>query len=68
MILLPNTTMTECILIAERIRQTIEMKAIITADGETLPGVTVSIGAAVNTVESTPTSLIDNADAKTLSR
>lgn len=64
LILLPNTNFNESIQIAERIRQTIEMKAIITAESDELPGVTISIGLAVNTKDSSPTSLIENADAK----
>ncbi len=64
LILLPNTNIAESTLVAERIRHIIESKAITTAEGSALPGVTVSIGLAVNNDISTPKSLIDLADAK----
>ncbi|MGZ8137354.1 MAG: GGDEF domain-containing protein [Methylococcaceae bacterium] len=63
LILLPNTTKNEGVAVAERIRLSIEKKAI-TRDGVRLPGITVSIGLVINTPDSTPKSLIDAADAK----
>jgi diguanylate cyclase (GGDEF)-like protein len=64
LVLLPDTSFAESVLVAERIRKAIEKKPIITADCEMLPGVTVSIGIAANRIESTPISLIESADAK----
>ena len=64
LILLPNTSLNEGVLVAERIRQVVETKTITAADGTDLPGVTVSIGLAVSHRDSTPKLLVDTADSK----
>lgn len=64
MVLLPNIAQNEALAVAERIRATIEKTAIVHSDGTALPGVTISIGLAVNRTDCTPQSLIDAADAR----
>ena len=64
LVILPNTTEDEGMVAAERIRQTAEKKKINSADGSPLPGITISIGLAMNNPEATPQSLIAAADAQ----
>ena len=63
LILLPNTTLDEGLVVAQRIRQATEKKTIAYPDGLPLPGITVSIGLAVSECESV-TELIAAADAQ----
>ena len=63
LIMLPNTIRDEGIAAAERIRKAAEMKVITSHEGSVLPGITVSIGLAMNEPDSTPQSLIAAADA-----
>jgi diguanylate cyclase (GGDEF)-like protein len=63
LVLLPNTSQSEGIAVAERIRLDIEKKAVARPDGALLPGITISIGLVINTPDSTSKSLIDAADA-----
>ena len=53
MVLLPNTQLSDGFKLAERIRLEIEQQTILHADGENMPGITVSIGLAVNEENST---------------
>ncbi len=62
LVILPNTGRDEGIAAAERIRMNTEKKHIVSADGATLPGVTISTGLAMNQPDSTPQSLIAVAD------
>lgn len=64
LILLPNTSLTDGIMLAERIREAVEQFKIIDLEGKHLPGVTISGGLSVHNPESTTESLIDAADAK----
>lgn len=65
LILLPNTSRDEGIVVAERIRLATENQEILAPDNTLLPGITVSIGLAVNeTGATTPGSLIAAADAQ----
>ncbi|MDD4963465.1 MAG: GGDEF domain-containing protein [Gallionella sp.] len=64
MVILPNTSQDEGVMIAERIRQAIENKGIFSASGAMLPSVTISIGLTVSHATSTPQSLIAAADAQ----
>ncbi|MDD2776639.1 MAG: GGDEF domain-containing protein [Gallionella sp.] len=64
MVILPNTSQDEGVMIAERIRQAIENKGIFSASGVMLPSVTISIGLAVSQSTSTPQSLIAAADVQ----
>lgn len=64
LILLTDTSLSEGIAVAERIRLTIEKLTIGNQDGVMLPGVTISIGLVVNNAKSTPKSLIQSADTK----
>lgn len=63
-VILPNTTKDEGIAVAERIRQMTEKKAITSPVGSPLPGITISIGLAMNEPHSTPHSLIAAADVQ----
>jgi diguanylate cyclase (GGDEF)-like protein len=63
LILLPNTPIEEGAKVAERIRKDIEKNVVDWPDGSFLPSVTISIGVVVSYLDSTPKSLIDNADA-----
>ena len=62
LILLPNTTLNEGVVVAERIRVNVEQTNIVHCDGTPLPGITISIGLVINNVESTCQSLVDDAD------
>jgi diguanylate cyclase (GGDEF)-like protein len=64
LVILPNTTKDEGIATAERIRQTSEKRTLTSSDGSPLPGITISIGLAMNEPRSTPESLIAAADAQ----
>lgn len=64
LVILPNTILDEGIAAAERIRQSVEKKGITSAEGIPLPGITISIGLAMNKPDSTPQSLIAAADAQ----
>lgn len=61
-VLLQNTAEKEGLAIAERIRRSVETKSVSRSDGNPLAGITVSIGLATNNSESTPESLISEAD------
>lgn len=62
MVLLPNTQHNDGLKLAERIRLEIEQQTILHADGEEMPGVTVSIGIAVNDQHSTSKNIFAAAD------
>ncbi len=62
LIILPNTVLDEGVQVAERIRQNIAAKTILQVEGKLLPGITISIGLAVNHQNSTLHALIDAAD------
>lgn len=64
MVILPNTSQDEGILMAEFIRRAIENKEICADRGVHLPKITISIGLAVNNAQSTARSLIAAADAQ----
>ncbi len=64
LVILPNTGQAEGLAAAERIRQAVEKKTITSAAGAPLPGITISIGLAVNQPDSTPQTLIAAADAQ----
>lgn len=64
LILLPNTPLDEGIGVAERIRQATEKKTIAYPDGTPLPGITVSIGLALNAPDSTAATLTAAADTQ----
>ncbi|MBM4208151.1 MAG: GGDEF domain-containing protein [Gammaproteobacteria bacterium] len=62
MVLLPNTQHSDGLKLAERIRLEIEQKTILHADGGAMPGVTVSIGIAINDQQSTSKTIFAAAD------
>ncbi|MCK9201898.1 MAG: GGDEF domain-containing protein [Gallionella sp.] len=62
LVILPNTNREQCLVVAERIRQSIEKKSITSANGEPMPGITISVGLSMNNAQSTPQSLIADAD------
>jgi diguanylate cyclase (GGDEF)-like protein len=64
LILLPNTSMQDAVVLAERIREIVEENIILDPEGKRLPGVTISGGLSVHNPDSTTKSLIDEADAK----
>lgn len=64
LILLQNTGTESGIKVAERIREAAQAKAIVSADGAPLPGITISVGLATSDADSTPESLIAAADAR----
>lgn len=64
LVLLPNATLEEGIMVAERIRQASEKKSIASPDGTPLPGITVSIGLATSAADCTVAALIAAADAQ----
>lgn len=65
LVILPNTGQAEGLAAAERIRQAVEKKIITSAAGTPLPGITVSIGLAMNQPDATtPQTLIAAADAQ----
>ena len=64
LVILPNTILDEGIAVAERIRQCVEKKGISTNEGTPLPGITISIGLAINQAHFTHQSLIAAADAQ----
>lgn len=64
LILLQNTEAEIGIRIAERLRQAVEEKSVVSSDGTPLPGITISIGLATSEADSTPKSLIAAADSR----
>ena len=64
LVILPNTTHDEGIAVAERIRQAVEKKVITSLDEKPMPGITISIGLAMNQAHFNPQSLIAAADAQ----
>lgn len=64
MVILPNTSQDEAVLIAEFIRQAIENKEICADCGTLLPKITISIGLAVSNANSSARSLIAAADVQ----
>ncbi len=64
LVILPNTGKEEAIVAAERIRQNTAQKTICSSDGAELPGITISIGLAMNQAGATVQSLIAAADAQ----
>ncbi len=64
LVILPGTKIKEGMAVAERIRQAVQNKTILSGDGEPMPGITVSIGLAINDQNATFQSLIDAADAQ----
>jgi diguanylate cyclase (GGDEF)-like protein len=64
LVILPNTELQEGLVVAERIRQAAEKKAVAAVDGKSLPGVTLSIGLAMKAQDSTTQSLVAAADAQ----
>lgn len=64
LVILPNTNRAEGIATAERIRKNAAKKTIITPEGARLPSITISIGLAMNKANSTPKTMIDDADAQ----
>ncbi len=64
LVLLPNTTQSEGIAVAERIRRTTEHQALACPDGKPLPGITVSVGLAVSGPDSTAETLVGAADVQ----
>ncbi|MFY9260682.1 MAG: GGDEF domain-containing protein [Gallionella sp.] len=62
MVILPNTSQDEGVMIAESIRQSIATKRICGATGVILPCISISIGLAVSSRHSSPKSLIAAAD------
>ena len=62
LVILPSTAINEGIAVAERIRQAAENKLIQSPEGVAMPGITVSIGLAMNDQNTTFQSLIDAAD------
>jgi diguanylate cyclase (GGDEF)-like protein len=62
--LLPSTPREEGLKIAERIRHNTEIQAITQSGGDPLPGITLSIGLAMNAPGLTPEALIQLADAQ----
>lgn len=64
LILLQNTTIEGGIALAERIRHAVEVKSVVTAEGASLPSITLSIGVATNLSHVMPASLISAADAQ----
>ena len=64
LVLLPNTTQSEGLVVAERIRRTTEKQTIACPDGKPLPGITVSVGLAVSGPDSTAETLVGAADAQ----
>lgn len=63
-ILLPNATLEEAIIVAERTRLAIETQAITQSDGSKPSNITVSAGLALCFPDATPESLIKAADVK----
>lgn len=64
LVILPNTKEDEGIAVAERIRQNVAKKVIVSAEGVPLAGLTVSIGMAMAYPDASPRSLISAADTK----
>lgn len=62
--LLPSTPREEGLKIAERIRHNAEIQPITQSGGDPLPGITLSIGLAMNAPNLTPEALIQLADAQ----
>ena len=62
--ILPDTTVEKGLAVAERLRIAVAKKTITTSTGEALPSVTISLGIAESTPESTPSSLLRYADKK----
>lgn len=63
-ILLRHLAKPEAFALAEKIRQTVESRAVICANGSSLPHITVSIGMVMCTARSTPETLMALADAQ----
>jgi diguanylate cyclase (GGDEF)-like protein len=64
LVILPNTGKAEGIAVAERIRLMAEKRVITSSQGNSLPGVTISIGLAMSEFHSATQSLIAVADAQ----
>lgn len=64
LVILPNTKEDEGIAVAERIRQNVAKKVIVSAEGVPLAGLTVSIGMAMAYPDASPRSLISAADTQ----
>ncbi len=64
LVILPNTGKEEGLAVAERIRHAAGIKHIASADGKPLPGITISIGLAINFPDSTPQTLTSAADTQ----
>lgn len=64
LVILPNTKEDEGIAVAERIRQNVAKKVIVSAEGVPLAGLTVSIGMAMAYPDASPRSLISVADTQ----
>ncbi|TAJ78307.1 MAG: GGDEF domain-containing protein [Gallionellaceae bacterium] len=64
LVILPNTNKEEAIVAAERIRQNTAQKKICSSEGAELPGITISVGLAMNRPGVTAQSLIAAADAQ----
>jgi diguanylate cyclase (GGDEF)-like protein len=64
LVILPSTTISEGMAVAERIRQAAQNKTILSSEGTAMPGITISIGLAKNDQNTTFQSLIDAADAQ----
>jgi diguanylate cyclase (GGDEF)-like protein len=62
LVILPSTPINEGVVVAERIRQAAENKLILSSEGGAMPGITISIGLAMNNENTTFQSLIDAAD------
>ena len=64
LVLLPNTPLSEAIVIAERIRHAAEKMAITSLEGAPLPSITISLGLAISTPDANVTTLIGTADSQ----
>ncbi|MBF0448864.1 MAG: diguanylate cyclase [Magnetococcales bacterium] len=62
-IIMPQTTLNESIIIAERVRSAVEKQAIFLPNEEPIPSITISAGLAMSTPECNAESLIKEADA-----
>ncbi|WP_130471858.1 GGDEF domain-containing protein [Candidatus Magnetaquicoccus inordinatus] len=63
-IILPETSLSAAVVVAERIRHTIMHQPIRAADGQLLPSITLSFGVAESEHSLTPEQLTERADAK----
>lgn len=64
LVLLPNTSLPEAIVTAERLREAAQAITVLSPTGASMPGVTISIGVAVSDMGSTSQSLVAAADEK----